>query len=306
MDREPLEPAVLAVELFQEENRERKRHGALILLALSCAVLGGFGVFAFLKFMPTPEEPASPLISKPLLGDKPTQVATNLYAPPPTDQPLSDPNTVPSPSTGTNPPPSSGQPTQPPEESSPFNPLSGAIISQSGVPQDWQPGQASSNQDPSTNKTEKPPVKSEPVILLTGKLGGSDPQLDADQVAATLRGAGANVTVALHYNLAGSVIGANIIASVPPSGVSGISSMLGFEPWKGSVEERLNTSSGLINGRLRELRVQEASLKAKYEEDATAVVVVKEEIQKLNQGLSIIRASKAPGSAIVVIGIGSL
>ncbi len=64
--------------------------------------------------------------------------------------------------------------------------------------------------------------------------------------------------------------------------------------------------AGMLSTRIRELQFKETQMKDKYEEDATEVAVIREEIQKLNQGLAVVRSAKSPGVAVIVIGIGTL
>ncbi|MBC8066591.1 MAG: hypothetical protein H7Y17_17305 [Chlorobia bacterium] len=313
MEREPLEPAVLAVELFKEENYYRRRSMTMGVVAVCCSLLGAVAVLAAVKFAPEwfakPE--AEKLVVIPL--NKPTTPAQSLYTEPPAG--VLDPEKVVS---KTDVP--KGTTSGPPSDSSPLNPFSGAIIGQTPMPDGWKPG------DPPPPGTELPngqsptgqvgppsnPPKSSDAILVTGRASGPDPEGDATAITSALQGAGASVRTAQHYNLSGSVIGVQIVATVPASSVSSVLSRLssagvgGADRWDGSVSERADRVSGMISGRIRDLRAKEAELKEKYEDDATEVVVVREEIQKLTQGLGMARSAKSAGVAVIVIGIGSL
>jgi hypothetical protein len=305
MEREPLEPAVLAVELFREENRHRRRTGMIALAGLSCALVGGLAVLGAMKFAPH------------LFGEQtaPVQVATN---PPVKSQQLAndlytEPKSEPTPppkglKTKEEPPKVAANPNSEPSGTVPFNPLSGAIISRSDVPPDWKPGQAAPpTAGPKPPEPPDPAPKVSGAFLVTARVGGGDPESEAAGITSTLQGAGASVRAASHYNLAGGVIGVQIVATCPAASVDGLMAKLGgANKWSGSIDDRSGRVSGMISGRIRELRAKEAELKEKFEDDATEVAVVREEIQKLNQGLAMARSARSAGIAVIVIGIGSL
>lgn len=313
MEREPIEPAVLAVELFKEENYYRRRSMTMGLVAVCCSLVGAVAVLAAIKFAPewfTKPEAEKLVVIPP---NKPTTIAESLYREPPgsgldsekvvkkTDAPV-------------------GPPSGPPTDSSPLNPFSGAIIGETPMPDGWKPG------DPPPAGTEFPngqsptgqanppasPAKSVDAILVTCRASGPDPEGDAAAITSALQGTGASVRTAQHCNLSGSVIGVQIVATVPAGSVSSVLSRLssagvgGADRWGGSVSDRDDRVTGMISGRIRNLRAKEAELKEKYEDDATEVVVVREEIQKLSEGLGMARSAKSAGVAIIVIGIGSL
>jgi hypothetical protein len=143
--------------------------------------------------------------------------------------------------------------------------------------------------------------------LVTIRKSSSDPEGEAGAVASILQSAGASVRTAPHYNLVGSAIGVQVIATLPTSSVGSALAKLGSgERWTGGSSERADRIAGIFAARLRDLRAKEAELREKYEDDATEVVVVREEIQKLNQGLAMARAAKSPGIAVILVGIGDL
>jgi hypothetical protein len=123
---------------------------------------------------------------------------------------------------------------------------------------------------------------------------------------------GASVRTAPHYNLAGGVIGVQIIATLPATSVESAIGRLssagvgGADHWKGTPGSRADRVSGILASRIGELRKQESELREKYEDDATEVAVVREEIHKLNQGIAVSRSAKSAGVAVFLIGIGSL
>lgn len=309
MENEPLEPAVLAVELFKQEDRHRRRSSTLAVVGVLCAVVGGGAVFAAFKYAPewfqsdpTPLVVNNGGVQPPL--NNPAKLYTEPVDPPvsdplkPEDKPEVKPEDTPKPPTG-----ESG-----PTTISPFNPLNGAIINDTPVPDGWKPGDPvpSGPGAPQLNP-EGPAAKPVEANLITARVGGGDPEGEANEVAAALRSLGASVRLAPHYSLAGGVVGVNLIATVPTKSVDSLMKKLGGgDNWKGPVSDRNDRATGMLASRIKELESRESQLKEKYEEDATEVSVVKEEIQKLNQGLSMVRAAKSPGVAVILIGIGSL
>lgn len=305
MEREPLEPAVLAVELYREENRYRRRTGLTALAGIAGLVAGG--VIATVALRNAQQEAAvgpSTKVATTVPPVKQQSVSNALYTEPKTEPAVPGQK----PKTEEAPPKTAATGGQEPSGTAPFNPLSGAIISRSDVPPDWQPGQ------PLPPKTEVEPPKKEATppaqsgaFLVTARVGGGDAESEAANITAILQGAGASVRAAPHYNLAGGVIGVQIVATCPAGAVDGLLGKLGgADKWSGSVGDRSGRVSGMISGRIRELKAKEAELKEKFEDDATEVTVVREEIQKLNQGLAIARSARSPGIAVIVVGIGSL
>jgi hypothetical protein len=306
MEREPLEPAVLAVELFREETRHRRRSGLLLFVGLGGIAIGvvvaAVAFNAMGKATPATSSP-NLVASKPSV--KPQGVSQSLYTEPNTGphSPVGDPKKPETPPKTNTAPPSGSAGTP---GTAPFNPLSGAIISRSDVPPDWQPGTEPPPGVEPKAPPKQPPKSGSGATLITARIGGGDPESEAADITSTLQGAGASVRSATHYSLAGGVIGVQIIATCPASAVDSLVAKLGGEKWSGSVEDRAGRVSGMLAGRIRELRAKESELKEKYEEDATEVTVIREEIQKLNQGLAAARSARSPGIAVIVIGIGSL
>jgi hypothetical protein len=313
MEREPIEPAVLAVELYREEVNHRKRAWALAGVAITCSLLGALGVLAALRFAPEWFGSTSTTQVAALPKQGPSNVAKSLYteAPDTPKTPNQKKPEVPNPQKQT-------EPKKTPDQgnTAPLNPFSGAIISRTPLPEGWKPGDPPPEGSP-VNAGDKPPEikdppKSSQAILITGRAGGGDPESSAEQIEAALRGAGASIRSAPHYSLAGGVIGVQIIATVPASSAEYVMSRLssagvgGADKWSGSTEERAGRVAGMLSSRIRELRAKETELKEKYEEDATEVSVIEEEIQKLNQGLGMVRAAKSGGVAVILIGVGVL
>lgn len=301
MENEPLEPAVLAVELFKEEDRQRRRSSTLAIVGVLCLVIGGGSVFAALRYAPEWFQDSPPIIATGPGDLKPLGPAQQQYVEP-TDLP-------PNPGIEKKPdeaPPAQSEPGSPPPardpQVPPFDPLAGGMIAGTPVPDGWKPGV-----DPTTITPEGTAEKAADAHLVTGRVGGGNPEDDANQLAATLRTAGASVRLAPHYSLAGGVIGVQVIATVPAKSVDGLLEKLGGgDKWTGAVDERNNRADGMLASRIRDLSSRKTQLLDKYQEDATEVTVVTEEIEKLNQGLSMVRAAKSPGVAVILIGIGSL
>lgn len=309
MENEPLEPGVLAVELFKQEDRYRRRTSMFAIVGVLCALVGGGAVFAALKFAPEWFQSApNPVVANGPGAQKPLDNPAKLYTEP-TDSPIGDPlkpenKPEVKPEETTKPPAGEAGPTT----ISPFNPLNGAIINDTPVPDGWKPGDPvpSGPGAPQLNP-EAPAAKPVEANLITARVGGGDPEGEANEVAAALRSFGASVRLAPHYSLAGGVVGVNLIATVPTKSVDSLMKKLGGgDNWKGPVGDRNDRATGMLASRIKELESRESQLKEKYTEDATEVTVVKEEIQKLNQGLSMVRSAKSPGVAVIIIGIGSL
>lgn len=299
MENEPLEPAVLAVELFKEEDRQRRRTSTLAIVGVLCLVIGGGSVFAALKYAPEWFQDAPPVFATGPDSFKPLGQAQQQYVEP------TDPPVVPEPDKKPEDQPPAEPGAAPPVRDPsipPWNPLNGEIIGETPLPDGWKPGDGTTTITPESS-AEKPAE----AHLVTGRVGGGNPEDDANQLAATLRSAGASVRLAPHYSLAGGVIGVQVIATVPAKSVDSLLKKLGGgDKWSGGVDERNNRVDGMLTSRIRDLSSRKSQLMDKYEEDATEVMVVTEEIDKLNQGLSMVRAAKSPGVAVILIGIGSL
>ncbi len=311
MENEPLEPAVYAVEMYKQEDRQRRRSGTFAIVGVLCALIGGGSVFAAFKYAPEWFQSAPPLaINLPDPNVKsPENTNAGLYSEPsdltkPIEEPVVPGETKPGAKPTENPPSSLGEGGMPP-----FNPLSGAIIGDTPVPDGWKPGDPLPSTPPPNLTSDNPPAepKVEEANLITARVGGGDPESEANEIASGLRGLGASVRLAPHYSLGGSVVGVQIIGTIPAKSVKGLmAKMGGGDNWKGALSDRNNRAEGMLASRIKDLQAKEAQLKEKYVEDATEVTVVKEEIQKLNQGLSLVRSAKSSGVAIIVIGIGSL
>ena len=313
MEPEKIDPAILAVELYREEELHRRRTWFTAAIALSCTLLGAVIVLASVRFAPQWFAPPTVKVATVDPITKPAGPARVLYTEP-KDPAITPGEKKPVSSTPTQPAPpvKDSQPNG--GSSAPFNPFSGAIIGRSGVPDGWQPGQPhpeAGKPDAEPKKTATPPQASE-AILVTARASSGDPEGSAAEVASALQGLGASVRTAPHYNLAGGVIGVQVIATLPAASVESAIGRLssagvgGAGRWKGSPDARADRVAGILASRIGELRKQESELREKYEDDATEVAVVREEIQKLNQGIAVSRSARSAGVAVFLIGIGSL
>ncbi len=289
----------MAVELFKEEDRQRRRTATLATVGVLCLLIGGGSVFAALKYAPEWFQDSPPVFATGPNGLKPLGTAQQQYVEP------TDPPVVPEPDKKPeDQPPAEPEPKPPAGDTQvpPFNPLTGEIISETPLPDGWKPGDS-----PTTVTPENPTEKPAEAHLVTGRVGGGNPEEDANQLAATLRSAGASVRLAPHYSLAGGVIGVQVIATVPAKSVDSLLKKLGGgDKWSGNVDERSSRAEGMISSRINALSSLRSQRRETKFEDATEVIVLTEEINELNEGLKMIRAAKSPGVAVILIGIGSL
>lgn len=307
MEREPIEPGVLAVEIYKDEETHRRRSWSLAAVALGCSLLGAGAALAVIRLAPGWVAPdIGQRTVQSTVPVQPGPSATRLYAEP--KNPEVAPEKQPEPTETV--PPTKSQTGDAPVGNIPLNPFSGAIVSRTPLPEGWSAGEPlptnshPSGEQPRENNDAKPASG----ILVTLKLGSGDPEGEAADVTSKLQGSGASIRSATHYNLAGSAIGVQIIATIPEASLSAALAKLGHpgEKWSGPPGERADRISGIFASRLGELRARESELRKKYEDDATEVVVVREEIQKLNLGMAMARSAKSSGIAVVLIGIGDL
>ena len=297
----------MAVEVYRDELSHRRRNWSIVAVAVSCSLLGAAIVLGAVRLAPHWFNPPQPSVVE--QGHEPKApapvVAQQLYKEP------VDPKVVETPNTQVKPPePATGRKTPDPvPDTVPLNPFSGAIISRTPVPEGWTPGSESTapaSREPGASPPP-PPTKTAESTLVTIRRNTSDPEGEAADVASALRASGASVRTATHYNAAGSPIGVQIIATLPAGSLNSALSRVGSgDRWTGDPNDRAREVSSIFSSRLRELRTREVELREKYEDDATEVAVVREEIQKLSQGLAMARAAKSPSLAVILVGIGDL
>lgn len=191
-----------------------------------------------------------------------------------------------------------------------MNPFGGMIST--NVPDNWGgTGQVPSGPISTPTNQIEPEKPVEDATLVTARSAGTDAEGDADQIVSALRGIGATVLTAPHYSASGSIVGVQVVAAVPQKSVdSALAKLKGSGvsqtgKWSVSRSERSERVSGMLSSRIQELKAQESTLLEKYHEDATEVVVVREEIQKLNQAIGASR-SRPSSNALIIIGVGVL
>lgn len=309
MEREPIEPAVDAVEFYKEEQSQRHRNWSVALIALGCSLLGAGAVLAAVRFAPHwfSPDPKQVVIQTPKENPVPPPTAHKLYgeSKDAVAAPVTTEGGAPA-KVSTKPAP--GKPAQgTSSDTTPLNPFSGAIISRTPLPEGWSAG--SETPTPKDDPTPGPSTARKPIesVLVTIRTSSNDPEAEAASMASILQASGASVRSASHYNAAGSPIGVQIVATLPARSLDSALAKVGSgDRWTGEPADRAREVASIFSGRLRELRTREVQLREKYEDDATELVVIREEIQKLNQGLAMARAAKSPGVAVILIGIGDL
>ncbi len=296
-----------------------KRSYAMLGVGLSCMLIGAAAVVAILMMAPGVfvKPPQNTVVQLP----KQNLPAASLYT-----EPSVDPSTFPDlPLTEPNADGIGKLPTTPPEASGPaqagagrgaggmqvppMNPFTGPLIS-GPVPNEWQ-GSPPSGEIPSGPSNPPPAKPAEDATLVTARSSGGDAEGDAAAIVSALRSSGASVHTAPHYGTNGGVVGVQVVASIPAKSMDSALSKLKSSgvsetgKWSVSKSERAERIEGMLSARVRELKAKETALLEKYYEDATEVVVVREEIQKLNQAIGASKAGPS-SSAVIIIGVGSL
>ena len=308
MEREPNEVEVASLDLGNPQiGPNRSRNWSVALVALTCSLIGAGAVLAMMRFAPHWFSPApvqgarveTPAINPPLAGQR-------LYVEP-RDPIIPEAPNDPA-KTAEEPRKIENAPTNhSPDGTAPLNPFSGAIISRSPMPDGWVPGTSDAPPKVAAEPRPEAAPKSKDSVLVTIRESSSDPESQAAEIGSALRSAGASVRTATHYNAAGSPVGVQIIATLPASSLDAVLARVGSgDRWTGEPAARAREVDGIFSSRLRDLRIKEVELREKYEDDATELVVVREEIQKLTQGMAMARGAKSPGIAVILVGIGDL
>jgi hypothetical protein len=308
MEREPNEIEVASLDLGNPRiGPTRSRNWSVALVALACSLIGAGAVLATMRLAPQWFSPA-PLQT--------AHIETPAINPPPAGQQLyvepKDPFVPETPKDPAKPAAEPGKPenaptTHPAAGTAPLNPFSGAIISRTPMPDGWAPGASDAPPKVAAEPRPEAAPKSRDSVLVTIRESSSDPESQAAEIGSALRTAGASVRTATHYNAAGSPVGVQIIATLPASSLDRVLAKVGSgDRWTGEPAARAREVDGIFSSRLRNLRIKEVELREKYEDDATELVVVREEIQKLTQGMAMARGAKSPGIAVILVGIGDL
>jgi hypothetical protein len=308
MDEQPLEPAVVMAEHYIAEDGHRRKSIGLWLGAFGAAMGGAALVMLVVANSPqwffkpqTVVVHDAPAVGQPL---KNQSQAVSKYVP-----------DIESPEVAT----VAGPPRQSHPSKPPANPFAGARIQ-------TEPMQGSLPSGPVGNGGNYAPINppvpqgeatsklgSQEAKLVIARSSGGDVEGDSEQIAQALRSAGASVRIAQHFNLAGGLMGSQLVATISVDALDSATSKLsavGAHPsdrWSGPVGERGGRVSGMISSRIGELRRAETELKEKFEDDASEVMAVREEIQRLNQCLSAVRAvRRSPKIAVILVSVGSL
>jgi hypothetical protein len=296
----------------------------MVGVGLTCLILGIGGTVAAILLAPQWfTKPPSQIVATQSMPPSLENRAATLYTEPKLPGVNSFPN-IPNPA-GDDPgkpeKPAELQPTGPvaqgapgprgPSTVPPYNPFGGPI------PENWNPsvspsgaGNLPQGEIHSPKPTVTPTVESTTFVTARGG-SGADAESDANQLVSTLQSHGAVVRTAPHYNLAGGVVGVQVVAAVPKKSMEAALSQLrsaGYSQtgkWTVSPSERDERVSSMLSLRIQELKSAEAQLLAKYQDDATEVVLVREEIQNLNRAIGAAKSGKAD-RGLIVIGIGSL
>ncbi|MBN9502165.1 MAG: hypothetical protein BGO01_18965 [Armatimonadetes bacterium 55-13] len=314
-----------AIDLYSEDRARRKRTIQLGIGAFFCAVLGAGTVLAVVFLTPNAlNRPAAPVQ---VAVNPPVKQEENLVSAYQPDKPTSTEPTEPTknepekkdeakPETK---PQDSPNPSAPaPSHVPPFDPFNGEP-----VPEGWAKGRLNGEIDVQPERGAQidpdrvpPPIKEktpEPARLVIAKSGGGDPESDAQAIVRALQSAGASVRSSSHYSPSGSVVGVQIVATLPATSLDSAKSRLQSagarvgEDWKGELGERNTRAENAIATRLSALRNKKLELLQKYLDDAPQVTQVEDEIQKLNQCLGAARlGGKSAKNAVMVIGIGTL
>lgn len=291
----------------------------LILAIVGSLIIGAGGVLAAFYLAPewfvtpkTAHQITNPSVTPSL--DKPAGNAAALYTP---DKGTPAPGLTPDPLTNpTTTDPGTTPPTEPPKTSE---------IPSQPVPGNWKPG----DQPPVTGPITPGGLSTSPVSppvpgdlstqsdkpegnLVSARSSGGDVEVEGQEIVKALRSAGASVRSSPHFSLSGSMVGYQVIATVPAKSLSATLEKLKTagvrisDEWKGPIDERRSIVSGMISSRISSLRSLESALKEKYEDDAVEIVSVREEIENLEKALSLSRNASSPGIAIIVVGVGAL
>jgi len=309
MDEQPLEPAVVMAEHYIAEDGHRRKSVGLWLGAFLAAVGGAAIVLLVVANAPqwffkpqtvvihdSPAKPA-PVKNQAIAMQSYASDASN---PKPTPVQSSGPGTVAKSSPPSNPFAGAKIQTEPMQGNLPSGPVGEGG---SYAPINPPLPQGETNSTPATHDAK----------LVIARSSGGDVEGDSEQIASALRGAGASVRIAQHYNLAGGLTGSQIVATIPAASLDSATARMSAvgahasDRWSGPVGERGGRVAGMISTRIGELRKSEAELKEKFEDDASELTAVREEIQKLNQCLSAVRSVGSSSKiALILISVGSL